>query len=447
MTKFAGMVSETSVSFTGINGGNHVISTGHPNNDRIRDLMRETQAAFRGGNAAEGSRLWQELTDLADIPAFIEKSTSGRVTVKDGDVYFDDEVLHNAITRRILWTIEQKYDPEPYMLFLDNLMDNPSKRAVEELFGFMEACNMGITEDGHLIAYKRVRPNYNDIHSNSISNAVGQKPSMRRNRVDDNKDRTCSQGLHFCSFSYLPHFSSGGNGEHVMILKLNPRDVVSIPSDYNDAKGRACLYEVIGEYEGDLSDVLSSKPVWKRDEVREAFGNDSYEHNTETTLDRLLRMLGMEEQDGDSTFLSEIPFSERKTLAEDIENEFDVTISDDFIDDDDRSLQELADEIDDERGVSSDDDEHDSDSDHDEIDEPADSLFAAAPVVPVINVGSSKPTVTISSQVTGSKTRWLATCPDCNGGAGWSQSYARKRDARRGIEREFGESVNIVERD
>ncbi len=34
-----------------------------------------------------------------------------------------------------------------------------------------------------------------------------------------------------------------------MILKVNPKDVVSIPSDYDNAKGRTCRYEVIGELE------------------------------------------------------------------------------------------------------------------------------------------------------------------------------------------------------
>jgi hypothetical protein len=70
---------------------------------------------------------------------------------------------------------------------------------------------------------------------------------MERNAVDDNKDVTCSAGLHFCSRSYLDHFG----GDRIMILKINPADVVSIPSDYNDAKGRACRYEVIGELEGE----------------------------------------------------------------------------------------------------------------------------------------------------------------------------------------------------
>jgi hypothetical protein len=36
-------------------------------------------------------------------------------------------------------------------------------------------------------------------------------------------------------------------GERIVILKINPRDVVSIPTDYNNSKGRACRYEIIGE--------------------------------------------------------------------------------------------------------------------------------------------------------------------------------------------------------
>ena len=33
----------------------------------------------------------------------------------------------------------------------------------------------------------------------------------------------------------------------MVILKINPRDVVSIPTDYNNTKGRTCRYEVVGE--------------------------------------------------------------------------------------------------------------------------------------------------------------------------------------------------------
>jgi hypothetical protein len=76
-----------------------------------------------------------------------------------------------------------------------------------------------------------------------MDNSPGRVVEMERNQVDDNKDQTCSTGLHFCGMSYLSHFS----GERTVIVKVNPADVVSIPSDYNGAKGRACRYEVVGE--------------------------------------------------------------------------------------------------------------------------------------------------------------------------------------------------------
>jgi hypothetical protein len=66
---------------------------------------------------------------------------------------------------------------------------------------------------------------------------------MPRNFVNDDQNNTCSDGLHFCSQEYLGHFG----GERVMILKVNPRDVVSIPNDYNYSKGRASRYEIVGE--------------------------------------------------------------------------------------------------------------------------------------------------------------------------------------------------------
>ncbi len=42
-----------------------------------------------------------------------------------------------------------------------------------------------------------------------------------------------------------------------MILKINPADVVSIPNDYNGAKGRACRYEVIDQVKGAAKDCFA----------------------------------------------------------------------------------------------------------------------------------------------------------------------------------------------
>jgi hypothetical protein len=141
---------------------------------------------------------------------------------------------------------------------MENLMQNPSYRSVNELYGFLEANNLSITPDGHFLAYKKVRENYTDVHSGKFDNSVGKVCEMERNLVDDNKDNTCSFGLHFCSEGYLKHFG----GDRIMIVKINPRDVVSIPTDYNNSKGRTCRYEVVGEVGLDASDATEfTKPV------------------------------------------------------------------------------------------------------------------------------------------------------------------------------------------
>jgi len=111
------------------------------------------------------------------------------------------------------------------------------------LYGFLEKNRLPITGDGHFLAYKKVRDNFMDVYTGTMDNSVGKFVEMERNQVNDDKNQTCSAGLHFCSESYLNHFG----GERTVIVKINPRDVVSIPTDYDNAKGRACRYEVIGE--------------------------------------------------------------------------------------------------------------------------------------------------------------------------------------------------------
>lgn len=186
------------------------------------------------------------LKDAVQIRKAIVKLSHGKIELDGSVLKYDGQPLHGALVDRILRIVKGAGNAAPLLTFLDNLMQNPSHRAVTELYGFLEACDLPITVDGCFLAYKRVRHDYKSIHDGKTDNSIGAKLSMPRNMVNDNKDQTCSTGLHFCSESYLPHFSSSGN-DRVVIVKVNPRDVVSIPSDYNNAKGRACAYEIVGE--------------------------------------------------------------------------------------------------------------------------------------------------------------------------------------------------------
>lgn len=219
-------------------------------NSRQSTINRETHPKFDAVLDAIRAGDWDAVPDLVDLVSVIRDYTSdnGDIEVRDGDVYFQGKPFANALSDRLLAMLEEELPVEPLCNFLTNLKQNPSKRAVDELYGFLENNMLPLTPDGHFMAYKKVRDDFTDIHSGKFDNSVGQIVEMARNEVDEDKDRTCSAGLHFCSLEYLPHFG-GSYGNRVVLLKINPRDVVSIPSDYNNAKGRCCRYEVVAEHD------------------------------------------------------------------------------------------------------------------------------------------------------------------------------------------------------
>ena len=204
---------------------------------------------------------WAKVADLVEPKKVVLNYGKGNVSVQGEQLFWKGKPMHNALATRMITMLQDEFPIEPLVNFMENLMTNPSKRAVDELYGFLEKNSLPITPDGHFLAYKKVRDDYMDIYSNTMLNAPGQVLEMERNEVNDDKDQTCSSGLHFCSQEYLPHFGTG-SGNRVVIVKINPRDVVSIPSDYNNAKGRTCRYEVVGEIGGsDQVDTAFTKPV------------------------------------------------------------------------------------------------------------------------------------------------------------------------------------------
>ena len=221
-----------------LNGKSFTVETDHKNYDKIIKALK--------------SKAFGSLERLIDIGGSIAKFTKGVAKVVDGEITFNGVVVDNSLTKRIITLMNGGLPFEPMIKFFENLMLNPSQRSINELYNFLDCNNLPITEDGHFLAYKRVNDNFTDMHSGTIDNSVGQKPRMERTKVDDDKDALCSTGLHFCSFEYLAHFNAGRG--KIMVLKINPKDVVSIPADYDNSKGRCAGYEVIAVSDREESD-------------------------------------------------------------------------------------------------------------------------------------------------------------------------------------------------
>lgn len=197
---------------------------------------------------------WDTVRDVIEPKKVVLNYGQGHVSIQGEKLFWKGQEFHNALATRMIQMLQDGFNIEPMIKFMENLMENPSKRAVDELYGFLEKNNLPLTPDGHFLAYKRVREDFLDCHSGTMDNSVGKIVEMPRNQVDDNKDNTCSTGLHFCSQEYLNSFG----GARTVIVKINPRDVVSIPSDYNNSKGRACRYEVVGELGVDPDEAFTA---------------------------------------------------------------------------------------------------------------------------------------------------------------------------------------------
>lgn len=103
---------------------------------------------------------WEEVDKILDTrksESKIIEFANGKITYNDGVIFYLGTPIHSVLTKKIVSMIEENYkNIDPMIKFLENLMKNPSKRAVDELYGFLEYANLPITEDGHFIAYKKL---------------------------------------------------------------------------------------------------------------------------------------------------------------------------------------------------------------------------------------------------------------------------------------------------
>jgi hypothetical protein len=176
------------------------------------------------------------------------------IEVKDGNLYVFAEPVHSTLATRVLSFLEAGLDCVHLFKFILKLNLNPSKRAVDELYTFLEHRALPITDNGNFLAYKAVREDYSDKYTGKFLNTIDAVLEMPRNKVDDDKNIGCSYGFHAGTVEYAKEFS-GGCG-HIVLVEINPSDVVSIPTDCQFQKLRTCKYKVVGEYEIDLTDPL-----------------------------------------------------------------------------------------------------------------------------------------------------------------------------------------------
>lgn len=199
----------------------------------------------------------------------------GTIKVDRYGVTLDGDSFEGVLADRLMDILSTGLRVTPWVRFVENLLMNPADYARDEMLEWLEKSDLPVTEDGHFLAYKIVRDDYTDVYSGMFDNSIGTLVQLEgRQSVDPDRNRTCSYGLHFCSKSYLPSFGANHSGRRIVLVKVNPADVVSIPADYDHSKGRTWRYEVVDEI--DYEEVLGKSwaPVvdqYDHDEVEDVF--------------------------------------------------------------------------------------------------------------------------------------------------------------------------------
>lgn len=231
-----------------LNNRSYVINSDHINYKKIIDCLK-TQS-------------YDKLYNYVNVVDTIASKSKGEITFEDGNVYWNNILLNNAITKRIRDFYVQELPYTPLLNMIKNLWLNPSENSREQIYRFLDTNNLPVTPDGCILFYKRVRNDYMDHYSGKFNNSVGSRVSMPRNEVVENENETCSAGLHVCSLGYLKSFH---HGSKIVICKVNPAHIVSVPNDYQNTKVRVSEYLVVAEWNSDEVDMFDGDAVRNQD--------------------------------------------------------------------------------------------------------------------------------------------------------------------------------------
>jgi len=227
----------------------------HPKYDEIRVALV--------GNADEV--VVRALVDAtAPLRTFV--ALSERVSIRGKKLFFDGDRIKGTVTKHIVRMVRSGDEwAGAVVAFLEKVSTNPSQVSRDALYRWLMDRDFTITRGGDFLAYKGVTREGLSIHSGrawvdgveivgQIPNKVGAVVTMPRLRVDDNREVGCSQGLHAGTWGYARGFAQG----MTLTVRINPRDVVSVPDDCEFQKLRVCRYVVMEAAECEYADPVYS---------------------------------------------------------------------------------------------------------------------------------------------------------------------------------------------
>lgn len=269
-----------------------VVTAFNPDSDNpvfIADEKHPFFARILEGLRNGDPRVW----DQFDIASGVVKSfntITDRVSYDGSNVLWDGDPVHSVLADQLMRAIEDG-NPDNYTAlakFWEKLESNPTDHSRNQAYDWLACHKFQITEDGDVVGFKGVNSLGDGLYESGWASSVSGIPSgyvngtpikelsripqkigdivtMPRSEVVHDPRQACRRGLHVATHSY-----ASGYGV-VLEVHVNPRDIVSVPTDGGGAKVRVCRYTVAGV--AGESGSYGSAPVL-REEPKKVWAGD-----------------------------------------------------------------------------------------------------------------------------------------------------------------------------
>jgi hypothetical protein len=196
----------------------------------------------------------ENLVSLFDVTTALTgefERLSEVVSTANGRVYVDGDEVDGPYAEQIVRFVREGADYGPLVKFLEKVFTNTDAHTRENLSRWLDATHgFTIDSDGDIVGYKGVRADGTSIHAGgatvdgkevkgNVPNEVGSVIELPRSKVTHDPNRGCAAGLHVGTWEY-----ASGFGQRILTVKVNPRDVVSVPTECGSQKMRVCRYKV-----------------------------------------------------------------------------------------------------------------------------------------------------------------------------------------------------------
>ena len=227
----------------------------HPRFSEILELLRS-------GDAED-----EPVRELVNIMHAAGKKLSAitdRISVAPYGVFFDGDILRSELAEIIGDMLDEGRadDLAAVAKFLENAAANQSMDAIDAMYRWITNRDMILTSEGTFLAYKGVMKDSKgqvvsitrgtalvdgEEFTGNIPNPIGSVITMPRSAVTADTAVGCGPGLHAGTYSYARSFA--GRNAPMLLVEINPRDVVSVPSDSSFQKLRVSRYKVLEHIE------------------------------------------------------------------------------------------------------------------------------------------------------------------------------------------------------